>query len=367
MTLRSRITLWYVGALLITLVLVCTFSFYEIFLELQEHPHHVQLGTDDYDNSATKEIIEIFATFGLPPALLAAFGGWWFLTRSLNPLTELARAAGDLTATNLSTRLPRSGNGDEVDTLAAALNDMTARLDQSFQRLRDHTRHASHELKTPLALLRAEMESTLENLEISPTLRDTLSSQMEEVERLTRIVDGLGFLTGPESDLHEMAMTPQNLDALLRDIAEDCRVLAEPRHITVSLDTCDAATVNGDADRLRQLLLNLIDNAVHYNHDAGLVRLSLVAHDGFSRLSVSNTGPGLGDADPARVFDPFWRGSRASTLNPAGCGLGLSICQKIAVQHGGTLALTSGADGMTTVTLSLPLLPSSHLRATAYT
>ena len=290
--------------------------------------------------------------YTLIPLILVA--GWWITRQSLAPLGDLAQEVERKGVETLGEPIARTGNGDEVDRLAAAFNAMAARVDASFRQIREFTLHASHELKTPLTVMRAEVEGTLlDDRAGSSSQRETLQSLASEIQRLTTIVDGLTLLTKVDAGLVELERRPTALAELVRDCFEDAQVLAEPHGVIVSLAECEECVVDGSRDRLRQLLLNLVDNAVKYNGVGGRVVLRLRRRDGFAEIEITNTGSGVPDSLMPRVFDRFVRGDEARRA-VEGCGLGLSIARWVAEAHGGTLTLASDA-GLTTATVRLPL------------
>jgi signal transduction histidine kinase len=275
------------------------------------------------------------------------------IVRALRPLKQLTDSAQRIHSGNLQERMPLSGRGDEFDTLTQTLNEMTARLSASFERVRDFTLHASHELKTPLAILRADYEELVDDPKRSEADRARFTSHLDEIERLTRIVDGLGLLTKADAAQVTLQRESLSFDELVRDAAEDARVLAEPTHITVSCNASGPIMVQGDRHRLRQLLLILCDNAVKYNREGGSITIGLNPRGGSAVLSVKNTGPGIPPEDADHVFERFHRGEAARQMNLEGCGLGLPIALWITRAHGGSLTFTSQPDD-TEFVLTLP-------------
>ena len=234
-------------------------------------------------------------------------------------------------------------------------NGMTARLDDSFNRIREFTLHASHELKTPLTILCGETETMLRDESLSAAERDRAASQLDELRRLARIVDGLTLLAKADAGQITLAMEPVRLDELVRDNFADAQILAGPQGIQVELAACEEVTVRGDRHRLRQLLLNLADNAVKYNQPQGRVTMNLRRASGAAEFTIANTGPGIPPEALPRVFDRFFRGDPAHSNEVDGCGLGLSIAKWIVSAHHGTIQIESAPAKLTTVTVRLPL------------
>ena len=349
MMLRTRLTLWYAVVLTVSLVLISGGAFNEIYEQLR-HSHR-----PSSERHALGEAGELFFEVGLPAVLLGAAGGWWLTRRALAPLSGLIQAAERTDERNLHQALPRTGNGDELDRLAMVLNDMNARLHDSFARIREFTLHASHELKTPLTVMHSELETTLRDKTLSATQREHLLSQLDEVQRLSKIVDGLTLLTKADAGQIKLNREPLRLDDLVRDAHADALILAEPQGLMVELAACDPLCVQGDRHRLRQMLLNLADNAVKYNQPGGAVRMALRQQSGLAQFVIENTGPGIPPSGLPRVFERFYRGDAAQGNHVEGCGLGLSIVHWIVGAHGGSIQIQSKPPAHTAVTVLLPL------------
>ena len=275
--------------------------------------------------------------------------------QSLRRCPRFTTAAERINEQNLGEQLPRSHNGDEFDRLTEVLNAMTARLNGSFTRIREFTLHASHELKTPLTVLCAAAETELRDESLTPAQRERVISQLEELRRLGVIVDSLTLLAKADAGLVKLAIAPVRLDELVRDSFADTQILAHTASLNVELPHCEQLTVNADGHRLRQLLLNLADNAVKYNEPKGSVSMSLNRAGQSAEIVISNTGPGVPAELLPRVFDRFFRGDPAHSTIVDGCGLGLSIAKWIVSAHKGTIQMSSEPSRLTTVTVRLPL------------
>jgi len=351
MTIRTRLTLWYAGVMFVCLALM-GFLTYEAFAP---EPHEDPPEEVAEDESDIREIWLIIFWCGVPSAVLAAGGAWWLIRKALKPVTALAHAAERIDERNLATQLPRTGSGDEFDRLTEVFNAMTARLNGSFTRIREFTLHASHELKTPLTILCGETETELRDESLAPAARERAASRLEELRRLAAIVDGLTLLAKADAGQVELAMAPVRLDELVQDSFADARILAHASGIRVELAACEEITVPGDAHRLRQLLLNLADNAVKYNQPNGSIAMSLRRAGPSAEFTIANTGPGIAPEILPRVFDRFFRADPAHSHAVDGCGLGLSIAQWIVSAHQGTIRMESAPGKVTTVTVRLPV------------
>jgi signal transduction histidine kinase len=349
-TIRRRLTIWY-GVVLAVSLLLFSGATYQEFVERSKRAHRANAR-----DHALGEASEIVFRVGLPAIVLGMAGGWWLTRRALKPLAELTKAAKGVDERTLCRPLPRSGNGDELDELAGVLNAMQARLNDSFNQIREFTLHASHELKTPLTVMHGELETALRDANLPPPGRDHALSQLDEVRRLSKIVDGLTLLTHADSGHVKLKNEPLRLDELVRDIYADAVILAEPTGVQAQLAVCQECAVLGDAHRLRQLLLNLADNAVKYNEPGGSIVMSLRRAGDAAEFVMANTGSGIAPDLLPRVFDRFFRGDPSHGSGVEGCGLGLSIAQWIASAHRGTIHIQSIPAKLTTVTLRLPIL-----------
>jgi signal transduction histidine kinase len=350
MTIRARLTLWYASILFASVLLITGLAYHEFAREQAQLPS--SQGEID-ENDGWQDVASIALSCGIPAAIVGLAGGWWLMRKAMAPVAALTQAAARIHERNLHEQLQRSGNGDELDQLTEVFNAMTARLDNSFNRIREFTLHASHELKTPLTVMHGELETSLSDGAL--TDRESLLSQLDEVQRLTKIVDGLSLLTKADAGQITLKHEPVRLDELVRDSHADAQILAQTSGVHVSLGQCEEISVPGDRHRLRQLLLNLTDNAIKYNKPLGSVAVDLRRKDQFAELKISNTGAGIPPNLQARVFDRFFRGDSAHGNEVEGCGLGLSIAQWIVTAHGGTIEITSQPETLTTFTVRLPM------------
>lgn len=363
MTIRTRLNLWYSAVLCgVALTVVAAAAYHELFVE--GHHHHRMSdeprppGDFRRPNEFVldgEDLLDILTWTVIPAVVLGVAGGWWLTRRALAPVTALTQAVEKIHDRNLSEPLARTGNGDELDRLTEVFNAMTARLDGSFQRIREFTLHASHELKTPLTVMHGELETRLREENLPAPQREQLSSQLDEVQRLTKIVDALTLLTKADAGQIALKLELVALDEIVRDVFEDAQILAKPGNVSVNLGGCEPLKIRGDKHRLRQLLLNLADNAIKYNLPGGTVDFSLRGKGADAELTISNTGQGVPPEILPRVFERFFRGDASHNSTVDGCGLGLSIAQWIVRAHNGKIEMASNPDQLTTVTVRLPL------------
>jgi two-component system, OmpR family, sensor kinase len=258
---------------------------------------------------------------------------------------------------SLHRRLPVYEGGDELGRLVATLNAMIARLEHSFGALRRFTADASHELKTPLTVLRADVERAMSASTPSAERLVALEEALQETARMSDLVNSLLTLARADEGRFDLHREPVALSGLVADVFETAVILGENAGLAVSLDADEGGVVHGDVTRLRQLMLNLVTNAIKYTPRGGRVYLTLRCEGEHAVFSVRDTGIGIAAADLPHVFERFWRADRARSRGAerAGFGLGLAISQYLAQAHGGTLTVQSRLGRGSTFTLTLPL------------
>ncbi len=349
MKIRTRLTLWYAAILIVSLVIMGAGTYQEISEQLR-HEHRKKIWEYALDETG-----EMVLWVGLPAVFLGVLGGWWLTRKALAPITALTETVEKTNDGNLGDQLRGTGNGDELDRLTEVFNAMTARLNDSFQRVREFTLHASHELKTPLTVMRGELETALREQPLSDSQKELFLSQVDEIERLAKIVDGLTLLTKADTGQIKLNFEPVRLDELVRESVADANILAQPQAVRVNLLDCPETMISGDRHRLRQLLLNLTDNAIKYNQPGGMLNISLSHAGRMAELKMENSGAGLSLELQPKVFERFFRGDASHSNTVEGCGLGLSIAQWIVNAHRGTIQFTSEPGKITTVAITLPL------------
>lgn len=357
MTLRRRILLYYSATLSLSLVIVGFWSWFEFNEQRNEA---LQGGVEAaLKHDPLEETFEIILYGGLPAILLGIVGGGLLMRRALRPIEELTEALENTDVSNLSDPVPRSDNGDELDRMTAVFNRMKERLGLSFTQAREFTLNASHELKTPLTIMHGTLEQTILRSETTDSEREGAAALLEEVQRLSAIVGQLSFLARADAGLMPLTRESVALHDLVRDLVEEATILAAGADITVTLTECQPVFVSGDRMRLRQVLLNLADNAVKYNEHGGGIDMALRRQGDEAVFAIRNTGSALDPDLEARVFERFFRGDPAHGGAIEGSGLGLSIAKSIVEAHGGTIAYEVLPDGRTQVTVALAVvLPS---------
>jgi heavy metal sensor kinase len=294
--------------------------------------------------------------------LLASIGGYFLARKSLAPVVRMSQTAARIGAANLHERLPVINERDELGGLARVINALLARLDVSFEQQRRFMADASHELRTPVAIMRSETEIALSQQERSNTeMRESLSIVNDETQRLTRIVEDLFTLARADAGQYKLTSKEFYLDELAGEVARSVRTLLAERELTLQLDATQEMPFRGDENLLRRLLLNLLDNAIKHTPRGGAVTISCKRERARYLVNISDTGTGIPAEAQAFVFDRFYRAdssrSRAEDDGAgltSGAGLGLSIARWIAEAHDGTLELLHSSDEGTAFQLILP-------------
>jgi heavy metal sensor kinase len=292
---------------------------------------------------------------GIPVGVgLAALGGYLLARRALAPVGQMADRARSITASNLSQRLPAENPADEFGQLATVFNATLARLDGSFEQLRRFTSDASHELRTPLTAIRTVGEVGLREARTVDRYREIVGSMLEEVDRLTRLVDSL--LTLSRADAGRITLHSESFDLaeLAREVTSDLSVLAEEKSQRLELAAPGRIVVHADRAILRLAVVNLVDNAIKYAPVATAIHVSVDASDGSARLSVADSGPGIAPEHHAHLFERFYRVDAARGRDAGGAGLGLAIARWAVEAHRGRLELQSRLGAGSTFTAVLP-------------
>ena len=294
--------------------------------------------------------------WSVPVALLVAgAAAWWLSEFALLPLSRVAVAAQEIDVQTLERRLPTRGVGDELDQVVDAFNGTLCRLEHAVGEMRQFSAALAHELRTPLAALRGEIELTSRTPGSSPAQRDRFASQMEEIDRLTRLIDQILTLARAEAGQIRLTRAPVNLTELAVSLVEQLEPMAAAKSIDLRCEPLQAVMVEGDFGWLQRLLLNLVDNAVKFTREHGHVVVRVTREDGTARVEVQDTGVGLSSADARQAFERFFRADPARSPSTAGAGLGLSLVRWIAAQHRGTVTVQSRLAEGSTFTVTLPL------------
>ncbi len=301
---------------------------------------------------ATRTVLALLVVGGLGMAALTVLASSLLVRRGLRPLEEMARVAEGITARRFERRLQLRHPPREIERLAHTFDAMLDRLHGAFAGQRRFVADAAHELRTPLMTIRGRGDVLLLDSALDSRTRAGLTLMRDEAGRMGRLVANL-LLLARGDDGRAIDRRPVELDALLLEVAQHAHTLAQG--VTVAIGHEDQAVVWGDADLLKQLALNLVDNALTYTPAGGHVELSLFVADGWARLSVRDSGPGIAAEDLERIFERFYRVDRARSRHTGGGGLGLAIARWIAEAHGGRIEVDSALGRGSAFTLVVPL------------
>jgi len=304
------------------------------------------------------------AVSGILPFMLVVtgFGGWWIARTALAPVSDVAEAAEQITAQRLDARLDEPPVDDEIGRLTRVLNEMFTRLNESFRQTERFSADASHELKTPLTVLRSSIEDLLESPTLEEDDRRTVASLLEQTRRLSAITESLLLLSRADTGRLQLDLTWVDVCEIIRACAEDAEILAEERGISITRNLPASIMAGVDAGRLNQILWNLLDNAIKYNESNGRVEIR-AGTDLVQKLvwiEICNSGPGVPAVLVPQLFERFFRSDPQGVTE--GHGLGLSLSRELARAHGGDVTLVSSREGWTVFRVTLRL---AKVRATA--
>jgi heavy metal sensor kinase len=294
----------------------------------------------DYDHAL--ERFRIVMYFAAPAFLiLAALGGHWLSRRALAPVDEITRAARTIGGQDLSKRIAIPRSSDELRRLADTLNEMLARLEAAFQRVSQFTADASHELRTPVSLVRTSAELALRKPRSDAEYCESLARILDESERISRLIDQLLLLARTDSASATLSAVRTDLAAPLQAACAEARALAEAKDLNFSETIPSSIWVQGDTASLHRLFRILLDNAVKYTHSGGEINVRLRSDDGYAVADVRDSGIGIAPQDLPHIFERFYRSDPARSRESGGTGLGLAIGHWIAQAHQGEIRVES--------------------------
>ena len=288
--------------------------------------------------------------------LAAATGGFWLSRKALSPVDAITRTARNINAANLSDRLEKLTTGDELQRLSDTLNEMLGRIEHAFIRVTQFTADASHELRTPVSLIRTEAEIALRRSRGDAEYREALRHILLEAERTSGLLEELLSLARADSGRETLRIAPVDLSAMVGEVTEQWRELMAARNLTF---TCGIAgheiTVLGDRNALQRLLTVLLDNAAKYTPAPGSIEIFLGSRGSSAFIRVSDSGIGIAREDQAKIFERFYRVDKARNRDLRGAGIGLAIGQWIVQQHKGSITVQSSPGEGSTFLVDLPL------------
>lgn len=309
----------------------------------------------------TNDILSVLAAYrmvmlnsSILAVLLAGVGGWFLAGRTLKPVERITDIANGIGESDLSRRIDVATD-DELGRLAKTLNGMIARLEQAFVKQRQFVADASHELRTPLAVLQAESSLALEKTRDPEEYRRSLELVSQEVDYMSEIVGKLLVLARSDAGSEPINVQDVDVAGLLAELGQDLEALAQEKGLRLGLGPLDGLTVRGDRVKLRQLFMNILDNAIRYTPAGGQVTVAAAREDEQAVITVVDTGVGIPEDQLPFIFDRFYRVDKVRTDGEGGTGLGLAIATSIARMHGGSIEVESRVGQGTIFRVRLPL------------
>jgi heavy metal sensor kinase len=327
-------------------------------LEANGHVYNIAMGAPTDDVAETLTLFRFYLLLFAPLLLLvAAGGGYWLSRRALAPVDALVRTAREISGANLNSRLQKVATGDELQRLSDTLNEMLGRIETAFLRVTQFTADASHELRTPISLIRTEAELALRRSRGEAEYKESLRHILLEAERTTALIEQLLSLARADSGRELLHRQPVDLRETLRSVVDGWRQVATIRNLqfSVSIEGQDPF-VMGDETLLRRLADILLDNAFKYTPSPGSVHLSLEQNAEGAVITVQDSGPGIDEQDQPKIFERFYRVDKARSREQGGAGLGLAIAQWIVTQHRGSIAVDSRLGRGAVFRVELPLI-----------
>jgi signal transduction histidine kinase len=363
-TIRFRLTAWYVGLLLLFIIIFIvglniTMSHTVSAIQRAEEPVAgrplTQLEIVHLVRSENLELLRNYSLIGIASLLILAAGGSYLLSgRMLKPVDQVASLAARISSTNLKERINRQGPADEVKRLADTFDDMLERLESAFESQKQFIQDASHELRTPIAIAQANIEvAEMEGKATARDYRRLMDVLKMSLERMNRLSDNLLLLSNGEQT--QIKQTVVDIPPLLDEVVVEAGARAAAADVKLELElTPDDIRTLGDAFRLKQAIINLVDNAIKYNRPGGSVRVTAEADESRLVIRVQDSGIGIPHVDQQRIFDRFYRVDKSRSRAQGGSGLGLAIVKKIVEDHGGTISVESTPREGSTFTIGLP-------------
>jgi signal transduction histidine kinase len=340
---------------------VGTFRLVERRVKLPSAPSVVRVGASlDSINADISRIDRLVLMAGGIVLVCAPLLGYWLASRAAKTVGEITRAAATLRPDWIGERLPVRGTGDELDQLARTINGLLDRIAVYLAEKRDFLANAAHELRSPLAAIRSSVEVALNEERSRDEYQNLLIEIIQQGSALETLVNQLLLISESEAEQLKRDHEAVAFDEIVRRAAEMFAGVAEARGLRLGVRIAGPMLVSGSGHLLRQLVNNLIDNAIKYTPARGSVEVSLAADAGgeYALLEVADTGIGIGPDDLTRVFDRFYRTDRSRTrmAESSGTGLGLSICQAVVLAHGGEIDCHNRPEGGTVFAIRLPLM-----------
>jgi heavy metal sensor kinase len=315
----------------------------------------VQVGTSLEDFDETMRKLLLIMIISIPTSIIVTIVvGYFMAKKALKPVDQIRRAAVKISSSNLDEKIDVAGRRDELGRLAETFNAMIGRLKDAFQRINQFSIDVSHELKTPLTILKGETEVALRKEREKDDYQKLLLSNLEEIDRMSCIIDDLLLLSKADAKEIKLNIEEVALRDLVMDVCMDMQIVADKKDVELQVNALEDVRLKGDELKLRRMLLNVVENGIKYSHVGGKVSVSSYVDDGYVRIDVKDDGIGISEEDIKYVFDRFYRADR-SRKRISGSGLGLSISRWIAGAHKGSIEVESQAAQGSVFTIKLPI------------
>lgn len=320
----------------------------------------VQVGTSLEDFDETMKRLLIIMIIAIPTSIASTIAiGYAAATKALKPVDKMRKTAFKITSRNLGERIDLGRRKDELGKLAQTFNEMIDRLQDAFQRINQFSSDVSHELKTPLTIIKGETEVALRKERTVEEYKSILVSHLEEADQMTRIIEDLLLLSKADKDEIRMSIETIDVRDLIMNVYTDMRLFAHQKDVRLVAETLTDTKLRGDELKLLRMLRNIVDNGIKYTQAGGTVEISSELNDGMVTILVRDTGVGIDREDLKYVFDRFYRADR-SRKRESGSGLGLSISKWIAEAHSGTIDVESQISSGSLFSIRLPLGGGVH-------
>lgn len=320
------------------------------------HSYFIQVGRSSaLERGSLRSLLLTLVLLTPLTLIVAAFGGYLLMSQPLKPVVALTKQAEIVGVHQMGERLPVIRTGDELERLSLSLNRMIARLEESLAHNRRFSADVSHELRTPLTILRGELEHAIQVPGLDPDVLESIGSALEEIERMAKIVENLLTISKFDSAPNDIILQSVGLGELATSTVEQMSLLAVEKNITLVCRNGPAITVKSDPVRLKQMLVNLLDNAIKYTSSGGKITVAWQKEPHCALLMVEDTGQGIAPEELPYVFDRFYRTDKARSRMSGGAGLGLSIVKAISVAIAAHVSLSSRIEEGTTARVEIPL------------
>ena len=322
------------------------------------HPYLLRVGVSVEEDLEDLAALRQVLLFLLPvTTLVAVLGAWWMAGKALRPLKYMESEAHAISIHELNRRLPHRGTQDELDSLAATFNQLFERLEGGVQRMKQFTAYMSHELRTPLTILRGNAEISRRQASPPQDWRDFLDSQLEEFDKLNRLIGRFLLLAKAEAGEIELCRQEFDLAALAASLGRELKPVAASRGIDLRFECGNPVPVVADQGWMERAVLNLLDNAIKFTGQDGTIRVLAGSEGDHAILEVADTGCGIAEAALPYIFDCFYRASGSQPTHSAGAGLGLTLAKWIVEKHGGAIMVNSKLGEGSVFRIVLPLMP----------